>query len=199
MQSFTSDFKIITPSPFSSDSLPDSDPALLTELASQVHEVLKAPRPLSNTGNIDIGQLALIPLTSDDITFLPEIRRRHQTKEAEKGVRKNGMVSGRQTSRVGASDPPCVSGQPITERQLIARKIRDIVKEVDGSEDISTSTGLNRQVRWTKTPGLYSPSLSRLDSSTDRKSGNSANAMEAALKAAKAVCFHSVSHRLGLI
>ena len=39
MQSFTSDFKIITPSPFSSDSLPDSDPALLTELASQVHEV----------------------------------------------------------------------------------------------------------------------------------------------------------------
>jgi hypothetical protein len=69
------------------------------------------------------------------------------------------------------------------------------VKAVDGSEDVGTSTGLNRQVRWTKTPGLYSPSLTRLDSLMDGKSGNSANAMEVARKAAIAVRF-SLSCRL---
>lgn len=73
------------------------------------------------------------------------------------------------------------------------------MKAVDGLEDIGTSTGLNRQVQWMKTPGLYSSTLTCLDCSTDSKSGNSANAMEAALKSTKAVCFHPVGHRHGLI
>jgi hypothetical protein len=159
--------------------------------------VLKAPSPTTtpgNTGNTDLSQSALIPLNSDNISFLVEIRRRHQTKEAEKGVRRKGMAPSEGQSS-GASDPHRASGEPITERQLLARRIRDIVKAVDGSEDVGTSTGLNRQVRWTKTPGLYSPSLTRLDSLTDGKSGNSANAMEVARKAAIAVRF-SLSCRL---
>lgn len=94
--------------------------------------------------NTDLFQSTLMPLTSsDNISCLVEIRRRHQTKEAEKGVRRNGKsLSEGQNS----SDPPSISGEPASERQLLARKIRDIVKAVDGTEDsdVGTSTGLNR-------------------------------------------------------
>jgi hypothetical protein len=177
----------------SSDLLPDSDPALLQDLASQVHGVLLTPvcSPTNAPVNLDISELTSIPLTttSDNLSFLVEIRRCHQTKEAEKGVRRNGTSASAQSSN--SAHPHHVSGGPVSEHQLLARKIHDIVKAVDGAEEVGTSTGLNRQVRWTKTvtPGLYSPSFNRLDEPKDGKSGNSANAMEAAKKAVNLVCF----------
>jgi hypothetical protein len=174
--------------------LPDSDPDLLKDLAHQVCDVLKAPLNTPKTGAPGITDLSLstpMPLTSsDNLSFLVEIQHCHQTKEAEKGVRRTGMaLSGGQSS--ASSDTHCVSVEPVSERRQLARKIHDIVKAVDGSEDVGTSTGLNRQVRWTKTPGLYSPAPSHLGSLTGGtgKSGNSANAMEAAQKAANMVHF----------
>lgn len=143
-----------------------------------------------------------MPLTSsgsNNFSFLVDIRHRHQTKEAEKGVRRNGRTPSEGQSSVSASS----SGEPVSERQLLARKIHDIVNGVNGTadlEDIGTSTGLNRQVRWTKTPGLYSPSFTHLASPTNPKSGNSANAKEVAQKAANAVRFSlTATHGLGLI
>jgi hypothetical protein len=153
---------------------------------------LKGPPCSSITapGNPDLCQSTLIPLTSsDNISCLVQIRRRHQTKEAEKGVRRHGLSPSEGQSESRNSDPSCVSGEPVSDRQLLARKIRDIVKEVDGTEDIGTSAGLNRQIRWTKTPGLYSPSLTQSNSLTDGKRGNSANALEVAQKAANTVRF----------
>jgi hypothetical protein len=132
-----------------------------------------------------------MPLTSsNNLSFLVEIRHRHQTKEAEKGVRRTGMaLLGGQSS--ASSDTHCVSVEPVSEHRQLTHKIHEIMKAVDGSEDVGTSTGLNRQVRWTKTPGLYSPAPSHLGSLTGGtgKSGNSTNAMEAAQKAANMVCF----------
>jgi len=130
-----------------------------------------------------------MPLTlSDDFSFLVDIRCCHQTKEAEKGVRRSGTAPSEGPTQ--SSDSASLSGESVSERQLLARKIRDIVNGADGAdlEDVgTTSTGLNRQVRWTKTPGLYSPSFTHLASLTNPKSGNSANAKEVAQKAANAV------------
>ena len=129
-----------------------------------------------------------MPLTpSDNILFLVDIRQRHQTKEAEKGVRlANGAkVLGRHPSS-GASE------EQASERLLLAQKIRDIVKTVDSEEKNTGSesmAGVNRRIRWTKTPGLYSPSPALASTQNECKSGNSANALEVAQKAANMVRF----------
>jgi hypothetical protein len=82
------------------------------------------------------------------------------------------------------------SEEQISERRLLAQKIRDIVKAIDDdTEKIGSSTGLNRRMRWTKTPGLYSPSLALSDTTNEQKSGNSTNAFEVAQKAANLVSF----------
>ena len=128
-----------------------------------------------------------MPLTpSENISFLVEIRQRHQTKEAEKGVRLASTCTKalRHHTSSGASE------EPISERRLLVQKIRDIVKAVDDDkENIGSSTGLNRRIRWTKTPGLYSPSPALSNVKNEQKSGNSANALEAAQKAANSVRF----------
>ncbi|KAH8987036.1 hypothetical protein EDB92DRAFT_2069588 [Lactarius akahatsu] len=180
----------------------DLDPVILKDLANQVEGILKASESphnpaLATPSNSDISQSTRMPLTSsDDISFLVEIRQLHQTKEAEKGVRRKGTPSEDQLRLGHVSDPPGASesSELISERRLLARKIRDIVKAVDGTEDVGTSAGLNRQVRWTKTPGLYSATSTSsgahwgLDPPANgKKTGNSANALDAALKAANAV------------
>ncbi|KAF8262892.1 hypothetical protein EI94DRAFT_1742259 [Lactarius quietus] len=155
--------------------------------------------PTNTPANPDLSKIMSIPLTSsDNISFLVEIRHHHQTKEAEKGVCRNGTATLAPSSN--SSHTPSLSGEPVSERQLLACKICDIVKAVDGADKVGTSSGLNRQVRWTKTvtPGLYSPSFTHLDSLTDGKSRNSANAMEAAKKAANLVCLSPTISR-GLI
>lgn len=79
-------------------------------------------------------------MPSDDLSFLVEIQRQHQTKEAEKGVC---------LASTGAKSSSGPSKEQISERCLLAQKIRNIVKEVDGSENkgnIGPSTGLNRQM-----------------------------------------------------
>ena len=82
------------------------------------------------------------------------------------------------------------SEEPISERRLLAQKIRDMMKAVDDDkESIGSSTGLNRRIRWTKTPGLYSPSLALTNIKNEPKRGNSANALEVAQKAANTVRF----------
>ena len=135
-----------------------------------------------------------------DISLLVEIRQRHQTKEAEKGVRlasRTKALEHRLSSSGERND-----ASPISEHRLLAQKIRDIVKAVDGEEkNAGPSTGLNRQIRWTKTPGLYSPSptLSLTSTQTEFKSGNSANASEVAQKAANLVSLPcSRSHHCNL-
>lgn len=134
-----------------------------------------------------------MPLTpSEDLTFLVEIRQCHQTKEAEKGVR----LANTSTSSTKALRPNMASlgasEDSITERRLLAQKIREIVKDVDGDkENMGSSTGLNQCIRWTKTSGLYSPSLALSSIQNERKSGNSANALEVAQKAANLVRFLS--------
>ena len=182
---------------FPSDSLPDSDPALLDDLVANVQNVLlrsfsnseSTIRPTGNESkNQDPGpSMSSMPLTpSDNISFLVEIRQQHQTKEAEKGVRlaSTGTKASRQHTSSGASE------EPISERRLLAQKIRDIMKAVDNDkENIGSSTGLNRRIRWTKTPGLYSPSPALSDIKNEQKSGNSANALEVAQKAANSVRF----------
>ena len=185
---------------FPSDSLPDSDPALLGDLAANVQSILR--RSLSNsepiirpTGNQPENQepgpsISSMPLSalmpSGNISFLVEIRQRHQTKEAEKGVRlaSTGTKTLKHHTSSGASE------EPISERRLLAQKIRDIIKAVDDDkENIGSSTGLNRRIRWTKPPGLYSPSLALSNIKDEPKRGNSANALEVAQKAASSVCF----------
>lgn len=128
-----------------------------------------------------------MPLTpSEDLKFLVEIQQRHQTKEAEKGVR---ITSSTKALRPNVASSG-TSEDSITERRLLAQKIREIVKDVNGdNENMGSSTGLNRRVRWTKTPGLYSSSLATSTTQNERKSGNSANALDAAVKAANLVRF----------
>jgi hypothetical protein len=66
------------------------------------------------------------------------------------------------------------------------------VKDVDGNrENTGSSTGLNWWIQWMKTSGLYSPSLALSSTQNERKSGNSANALEVAQKAANLVHFLS--------
>lgn len=190
---FTSDCRVVI---LCSDLLQDSDPELLNDLASQVHVILNAPMSSSTTGTS--GDFNLMPLTSsDNVSFLVEIRCHHQTKEAEKGICRKGMVPSEAPSGE-ISHLPHTSGGPVSECRLLAHKIHEIVKEVNGTEDVATSTGLNWKVQWTKTPGLYTPSSTHLDSLTNSKSGNSANAKEVTLKAANAVCF-SLTCRVVLI
>ena len=128
-----------------------------------------------------------MPLTpSENISFLVEIRQRHQTKEAEKGVRlaSTGTKALRQHTSSGASE------EPISKRRLLAQKICNIMKAVDDDkESIGSSTGLNWRIRWTKMPGLYSPSLALTNIKNEPKRGNSANALEVAQKAANTVRF----------
>jgi hypothetical protein len=125
-----------------------------------------------------ISSMPLTGTSDENISFLVEIRQRHQTKEAEKGVRLNNVLS----KGSGASE------ELISERRLLAQKIRDIVKTVDGDEEnTGTSTGLNRRIRWTKTPGLYSSSLALSSTQNEKRSGNSANAFDASQKAANLV------------
>jgi hypothetical protein len=173
-----------------SDSLPDSDPVLLEDLATHVQAVLQESSRNSNSEltTVQVGDQdpqAGLPITpSMDISMLVEIRQRHQTKEAEKGVRL--------ASRTKALEHHSSSGareNPISEHRLLAQKIRDLVKAVDGDEkNAGSSTGLNRRIRWTKTPGLYSSStLSLASTQNESKSGNSANALEVAQKAANLV------------
>jgi hypothetical protein len=189
-----------------SDSLPDSDPALVEDLATHVQSVLPgiSQRSSSNSEStitpagiqLEVENqdppISSMPLTpSEDISFLVEIRRQHQTKEAEKGVRlANGTkaLGHHWHSSSGASG----SEDPITERRLLAQKIHEIVKAVDGEgKNTGSSTGLNKRIRWTKTPGLYSPSLTLSSThwQNEHKSGNSANAseLEVAQKAANLV------------
>lgn len=182
---------------FPSDSLPDSDPTLQEDLAMHVQGVLR--RSSKSTIRPDEVQvddpepsIRTMPVTpSDDLSFLVEIRQRHQTKEAEKGVR---------LASTGTKSSSNTSKEQLSERRLLAQKIRDIVKEVDDSdnkEHIGLSTGLNRQMRWTKTPGLYSPSLA-LSKNPKQKSGNSANASEVAQTAGNLVSFSTCSRRCTL-
>ena len=160
---------------------------LLEDLATHVQSIL---RRSSNTGNQEPGPpQSSMPLTpSENLTFLVEIRQRHQTKEAEKGVRITSSTAALRPNVASSG----TSEDSITERHLLAQKIREIVKDVDGDkENMGSSTGLNRRVRWTKTPGLYSPSLALSSTQNERKSGNSANALDAAVKAANLVRFLS--------
>jgi hypothetical protein len=127
-----------------------------------------------------ISSMPLTGTSDENISFLVEIRQRHQTKEAEKGVR---------TKTMSKHHTDSVSEELISERRLLAQKIRHIVKAVDSDEEnTGSSTGLNRRIRWTKTPGLYSSSLAPLSTENEKKSGNSANALEVSLKAATLVC-----------
>ena len=185
--------------PVISDLLPEADPILQEDLATHVESILQESLSIP-TGTIcnedqtvlEIRSIPLMP--SDNILFLADIRQRHQTKEAEKGVR----LANRTTSEHGKHHSPSVgsgaSDGPVSERRLLARKIHDIVKAIDTDSEekiTGSSTGLNRQIRWTKT---YSPSpaLSLAGAQNDRKSGNSANAMEVAQNAANLVSL--ISH-----
>ena len=84
--------------------------------------------------------ISSMPLTStsdENISFLVEIQQRHRTKEAEKGVCLNNMLS----KGSGASE------ELISERCLLAQKIWDLVKTVNGDEEnTGTSTGLNQRI-----------------------------------------------------
>lgn len=123
---------------------------------------------------------------SENLSFLVEIRRRHQTKEAEKGVRLASTSTKPSRDHISSDAPE----EQNSERRLLAQKIRDIVKEVDDNKEMNgSSTGLNRRIRWTKTPGLYSPSLALSIAPNEGKSGNSANALEVSQKAANLVGF----------
>ena len=182
---------------FTSDSLPDSDPTLLEDLAVNVRSILQ--RSLSNSESITrpagnevetqdaAPSISSMPLTpSENISFLVEIRQQHQTKEAEKGVclASTGTKALRHHTSSGASE------EPILECHLLAQKIHDIMKAVDDDKErIGSSTGLNQRIRWTKTPGLYSPSLALTNIKNKPKWGNSANALEVAQKAANTVRF----------
>ena len=127
---------------------------------------------------------ALTP--SENISFLVEIRQRHQTKEAEKGV----CLASTGTKTLTHHPFSGASNEPISEHRLLAQKICDIIKAVDNDkENVGSSTGLNRRVRWTKPPGLYSSSPALSNIKDKPKRGNSANALEVAQKAANLVRF----------
>ncbi|KAH9032049.1 hypothetical protein EDB85DRAFT_1890890 [Lactarius pseudohatsudake] len=179
------------------DSLPESDPAIQEDLVTHVQSALQGSLSNSTTPRVQVGNqhppiLSSMPLAQSSenaITFLVEIRQRHQTKEAEKGVRRFANHDSYTMPLGRYSEPtPGAPEDPISERRLLAQKIRDIVNAVDGEEkNTGSSTGLNRQIRWTKTPGLYSPSLALSSTKNEQKSGNSANALEVAQKAANLV------------
>ena len=173
---------------FPSDSLPDSNPALLEDLAAYVQTILRRSssncestiRPTGNQlENQDPGpSISSIPLSaltpSENISFLVEIRQQHQTKEAEKGVR----LASTGTKTLTHHPFSGASNEPISERCLLAQKICDIIKAVDNDkEKVGSSTGLNRQVQWTKPPGLYSSSPALSNIKDKPKRGNSANAL----------------------
>ncbi|KAH8989959.1 hypothetical protein EDB86DRAFT_2831437, partial [Lactarius hatsudake] len=114
------------------DSLPDSDPLILEDLVTHVQSVLQGS--LSNSEltttpsvkNQDPPILSSMPLAQSSenaISFLVEIRRRHQTKEAEKGVRLANHDSGHSAPE-----------DPTSEHRLLAQRIRDMVNAVDGGE-----------------------------------------------------------------
>ena len=171
---------------------------MLEDLAMHVQitlkEVLNGTK-VATTPSIQVGDqnseasitisMPLTLSTGMDISTLVEIRQRHQIKEAEKGVH----LAGR-TKPLEHHPSSGAQEDMIFEHRLLAQKIRDIVMAVDGDEkNTGSSTGLNWRIRWTKTPRLYSASLTLSLASTQNepKSGNSANTSEVAQKAANLV------------
>ncbi|KAN0134777.1 hypothetical protein V8E53_007562 [Lactarius tabidus] len=145
--------------------------------------------PRKNNKQLNEYMFAVAALNLQDLTdfeSLPDSDPTLKEDLATHGVRLASTGSGTKSS--GHHMSSGASEEQISERRLLAQKIHDIVKAIDDdTEKIGSSTGLNRRMRWTKTPGLYSPSLALSDTTNERKSGNSANAFEVAQKAANLI------------
>ncbi|KAJ6464937.1 hypothetical protein C8R45DRAFT_756072, partial [Mycena sanguinolenta] len=108
----------------------------------------------------------LLDISSNDLVPLVELRRQHQTREEQMGVRTykgSGMYKNHKTG----------VEKPLTERQIMAQKMQEIVRR---DQERGSSTTLNRTVRWTGSTGIVS---------TTAKTGNAANAELAAGSRAK--------------
>ncbi|KAK7028426.1 hypothetical protein R3P38DRAFT_2525719, partial [Favolaschia claudopus] len=97
----------------------------------------------------------LLDISSSDLSPLVQLRRDHQTREERMGVRTYKGPDTYKNHKTGEE-------KPLTERQLLAQRMHSIIRR---DQERSSSTGLNRAVRWT---------------GATNKTGNAANAELAA-------------------
>lgn len=109
-----------------------------------------------------------------DISQLVALRSKNQSQESAKSVRTSWKTSPtEEQAHLHANVLP----KPPSERQLLARKIHEIIRL---EAEQGSSTGLNRQVRWKKAAGSTNDAKASL-------AGNSANAQMAAQAGSTAV------------
>ena len=109
-------------------------------------------------------------LSGADITPLIDLRREHQTKQAESGTRTSNKTPNKST--------------PSSEKQAILRGFNEAIKQ---REEIGVGTGVGRMARWRNpAPGGRDGKVDG-EVSSPAMAGNSANAAAAATSAAKKV------------
>lgn len=118
-------------------------------------------------------------MTADviDFDYLVDLRRRHQTIQAARGV------------RTRAVDSSTGKAKEASLRQQLIRKLHLALKE-DQDQDLATGTGLERSARWrAPAPGGRGGKVAG-SQPTAPVAGNSANAALTATALAKAVWSH---------
>ncbi|KAF8197121.1 hypothetical protein BJ912DRAFT_923213 [Pholiota molesta] len=189
------------------EKLPENDPETLEQMKSMLANMLAAisaqgsagsaavqellassiaqqPRPQREETSSTIDTTQMPPALSTtldvgpgtDLSHLVRLRYQNQSKELAKSVRtawKNTPVE--KSEHLDADIPP----KPPSERQLLARKIHEILRL---EEERGSSSGLNRQVRWKTAAG----SASNVNYSS-AGTGNTANAQMAARASTAAI------------
>lgn len=127
------------------------------------------PAPNSNLDRPTLPYLDL-NLSGADITSLIDLRRAHQTKQAESGTRTSTTATTKSTV--------------LSERQAVLRGFSQAIKQ---REEIGVGTGVGRMMRWRNSaPGGRDGQIDG-EVSSPAQAGNSANAAVAATAAAKKV------------
>ncbi|KAJ8694295.1 Methionine--tRNA ligase, mitochondrial [Pleurotus ostreatus] len=182
------------------DRLPDDDPEALEVIQAALKPILEAISALGPVGEAAVKKLIdeaaappsahtiieeedsssiLSRISQYDISILVDERRVHQSKETSDACR---PLKQSPTPAKGAPKPHIPAQIPFivkqSPRQLLTRKIHEVLR-LSGVNIKGETSGLARQVRWTKQVNV----MSLADKET---SGNSANAKRAATSRANA-------------
>jgi hypothetical protein len=159
----------------SSHSIPDPDAEILDEIVAEEQANImlgtKLPPVSVSEPSKPLGRGSATAATID-FDYLVELRRRHQTIQAARGVRTRILDS-----------PKSDRAQAESLRQQLTRKLHLALKE---EQDLAAGTGLDRGIRWrAPAPGGRGSNVPGLNSAL--ANGNSANAVLTATAIAKLV------------
>ncbi|KAK7013894.1 hypothetical protein R3P38DRAFT_3322441 [Favolaschia claudopus] len=132
--------------------LPTSNPERFAEIQKEISEAMNtrptafiallegiANKALAHEAQPPPPSKALLDISSSDLSPLVQLRRDHQTREERMGVRTYTGSDTYKNHKTGEE-------KPLTERQLLAQRMHSIIRR---DQERSSSTGLNRTVRWT--------------------------------------------------